>query len=106
MLEGQTEDDDLWATKRPVVFPNLHLTSGGGRHTFGWRVPLDDTHTMEVFVRVFDPGSGVNVPRQEVVPWIEVPVVDANGQFSAAWHSARSGRDGLGFPGRHYRSVR
>ena len=83
MLEGQTEDDDLWATKRPVVFPNLHLTSGGGRHTFGWRVPLDDTHTMEVFVRVFDPGSGVNVPRQEVVPWIEVPVVDANGQFSA-----------------------
>jgi 5,5'-dehydrodivanillate O-demethylase len=80
---GQTEDRSIWTESLPLVFPNVHVTSGGGRHTFGWRVPLDDTHTMEVVFRVFDPGPEVVVPPQPVVPWVEVPVMDDAGRFIA-----------------------
>jgi 5,5'-dehydrodivanillate O-demethylase oxygenase subunit len=81
LLEGQTGDSTIWKTSLPLVFPDIHLTSGGGRHNFGWRVPLDDTHTMEIFLRVFDPGPGAHVPRQEHIPYVEVPVVDRDGRF-------------------------
>src|SRR5262249_22753010 len=72
-----------WPHPLPLVSPNIPCPSGGGRHDFGWRVPLDDTHTMEVVFRVFDPGREVAVPPQEVVPWIELPVMDDNGRFTA-----------------------
>jgi 5,5'-dehydrodivanillate O-demethylase oxygenase subunit len=81
LLEGQTGDNDTWTSMPPLVFPNIHLTSGGGRHNFGWRVPLDDTHTGEVFLRIFDPGAEAEVPRQDVVPYMEIPVVDEAGNW-------------------------
>jgi 5,5'-dehydrodivanillate O-demethylase len=83
MLAGQTEDRSIWTESLPLVFPNIHVTSGGGRHDFGWRVPLDDTRTMEVVFRVFDPGREVVAPPQAVVPWIELPVMDDAGRFTA-----------------------
>ena len=83
LLEGQTAEKDTWGVGLPLVFPDIHCTSGGGRHTFGWRVPVDDTNTMEVFVRVFDPGPGVEVPKQDPVPYVDIPMVDENGRFTA-----------------------
>jgi 5,5'-dehydrodivanillate O-demethylase len=81
LLEGQSGENDIWKTSLPLVFPDIHLTSGGGRHNFGWRVPVDDTHTMEVFLRIFDPGTDAAVPPQERVPYVEVPVVDRDGRY-------------------------
>jgi 5,5'-dehydrodivanillate O-demethylase len=81
LLEGQSGDGDIWKTSLPLVFPNIHMTSGGGRHNFGWRVPIDDTHTMEVFIRVFDPGAEVKVPKQDVVPFVEIEMVDKAGNW-------------------------
>jgi 5,5'-dehydrodivanillate O-demethylase len=80
LLEGQDGSDDIWKTSLPLVFPDIHMTSGGGRHNFGWRVPIDDTHTMEIFTRVFDPGPDVSVPKQEMIPYVEIEMVDKSGK--------------------------
>ena len=83
VIEGQSEARTIWTESLPLVFPNIHVTSGGGRHTFGWRVAIDDTHTREVVVRVYDPGPEVTVPPQPVIPWVELPVIDETGEFTA-----------------------
>jgi 5,5'-dehydrodivanillate O-demethylase len=82
LLEGQTQDN-TWDVGLPLVFPNIHCTSGGGRHTFGWRVPIDDVTTMEVVLRGFDPGPGVTVAQRQPVPYVEIPMVDEAGNFTA-----------------------
>jgi 5,5'-dehydrodivanillate O-demethylase len=83
LLEGQSQEKDTWAKSLPLVFPDIHVTSGGGRHTFGWRMPVDDTNTMEVVIRGFDPGPGVKVPKQDPVPYVEIPMVDEQGKYCA-----------------------
>lgn len=83
LLEGQSADKDVWSESLPLVFPDIHCTSGSGRHTFGWRMPIDDYNTMEVFVRGFDPGSDVKVPEQNPVPYCEIEMVDKDGNFTA-----------------------
>lgn len=81
LLEGQSGNDNIWKTSLPLVFPEIHMTSGGGRHNFGWRVPIDDTRTMEIFMRVFDPGAGAGVPKQESIPYVEIDMVSKDGQW-------------------------
>lgn len=83
LLEGQTEGNDIYSESLPLVFPDIHCTSGNGRHTFGWRMPIDDCNTMEVFVRGFDPGPDVKVPVQDPIPYVEIEMVDENGKFCA-----------------------
>jgi 5,5'-dehydrodivanillate O-demethylase oxygenase subunit len=91
LLEGQSAEKDTWGVGLPLVFPDIHCTSGSGRHTFGWRMPIDDYNTMEVFVRGFDPGPGVEIPKQDPVPYVEVEMVDAAGNFTAL--NAITGQD-------------
>jgi 5,5'-dehydrodivanillate O-demethylase len=79
LIEGQDGSDDTWSSMPPLVFPHIHMTSGGGRHNFGWRVPLDDTTTMEVFLRIFEPSK--DAIAQEVVPYTEIKMVDEQGNF-------------------------
>ena len=81
LVEGQTEANDTWTSSSPLVFPNTHVTSGSGRHDFGWRIPMDDTHTMQVVLRSFQPGGGVKVRKQAVVPYYEMPVRSEDGRF-------------------------
>ena len=82
LIEGQSEtDNNTWSNNAPLVFPNTHVTSGSGRHDFGWRIPIDDTHTMQFILRTFQPGNGVAVPPQAFVPYYEMPVRDEEGNF-------------------------
>jgi 5,5'-dehydrodivanillate O-demethylase len=83
LLEGQSKEKDTWGAPQVMPFPDLHVTSGGGRHTFGWRVPVDDTTTMEVILRCFDPGPEVTVPPQATIPYVVIPMVDDAGRFTA-----------------------
>jgi 5,5'-dehydrodivanillate O-demethylase len=76
-------ENDTWTSSAPLVFPNTHVTSGSGRHTFGWRVPMDDMHTMQVILRVFEPGPKVAVPKQDVIPYMELPVRDDAGRYQS-----------------------
>jgi 5,5'-dehydrodivanillate O-demethylase len=75
LLEGQT-DDNTWDVGLPLVFPNIHCTSGNGRHTFGWRVPIDDVTTCDVILRTFAPGPEVRVDQAGPVPYVHIPMYD------------------------------
>jgi 5,5'-dehydrodivanillate O-demethylase len=44
ILEGQSEEDELWTVGRTCLWPNALFTGGH----FEWRVPVDDTHTQSV----------------------------------------------------------
>jgi 5,5'-dehydrodivanillate O-demethylase len=82
VIRGQTEEHPQWAVGHPLVFP--HMVKGAasnGISQWQWRVPIDDTHTMEVFYTHFEPPTGVTVPKQETIPWYEVPMLDERG-----WH--------------------
>lgn len=83
LLEGQDGNKDIWDESLPLVFPDIHCTSGSGRHTFGWRMPIDDYNTMEVFVRAFEPGEDVDIPKQDPVPYCEIEMVDKDGKYVA-----------------------
>jgi 5,5'-dehydrodivanillate O-demethylase len=44
ILEGQSEEDELWTVGRTCLWPNALFTGGH----FEWRVPVDDTRTQSV----------------------------------------------------------
>ena len=44
VLEGQSEQDELWTVGRTCLWPNCLFTGGH----FEWRVPIDDENTLSV----------------------------------------------------------
>jgi 5,5'-dehydrodivanillate O-demethylase len=82
LLEGQDPTKGSWVNAGPLVFPDIHSTSGNGHHHFGWRMPVDDENTLAVFVRIFEPGYEIDVPEQDPVPYYEVDMIDDNGQHT------------------------
>jgi 5,5'-dehydrodivanillate O-demethylase len=64
ILEGQSEEDELWTVGRTCLWPNCLFT---GAH-FEWRVPIDDANTLSVgwfFDRVptdMEPFSQERIP--------------------------------------------
>jgi 5,5'-dehydrodivanillate O-demethylase len=80
-----------------VTFPN-HTAPGHGGMRTDWqvRVPIDDTHTCHINYQVYIAPAGVEVPRQDVIPYYDVPLRDEKGepildyvlgQDMAAWYS-------------------
>jgi 5,5'-dehydrodivanillate O-demethylase oxygenase subunit len=65
----------------PVVFPMMVRLGSGFRNELQIRVPVDDTHTWHVVYQCFLPGPDVDVPKQDVVPFYEVPLQDEKGEF-------------------------
>lgn len=88
--EGQSEDVASWRVGHPLVFPNMvYIGLGPSRHEFQIRVPMDDTHTWHLSYQVFQVGRWVEFPKQEPVPYYEIPA-DPNvilGQDLIAWES-------------------
>jgi 5,5'-dehydrodivanillate O-demethylase oxygenase subunit len=76
VLEGQTEQDEDWKTGHPLVFPGM-LRVGGGIATFQIRVPVDDTHTWQVWYYRFDSPA----PPQDAIPVYRVPLHDEHGEW-------------------------
>jgi len=93
ILEGTTEQDDLWAVGHPVVFPLLLKTG----YTFQFRVPVDDEQTMYLYYSCYQPKAGIEVKRQHEreVPVYDVPIagVDKNGQPEWGLLDNNSGQD-------------
>jgi 5,5'-dehydrodivanillate O-demethylase oxygenase subunit len=80
VLEGGTEADDDWTVGHPLVFPNLlQLRHGHGLYETQYRVPIDDTHTLHIWYHVLKPDAAV--AAQDRVPWFEMPVRDAAGEY-------------------------
>jgi 5,5'-dehydrodivanillate O-demethylase len=87
MVSDEPEDQPSWTIGiNPILFPHI-LASGPGdagvriRRSYQIGVPIDDTHTwhLQYFCYVFP--EAVNAPAQDVVPYREVPLTDANGDF-------------------------
>jgi 5,5'-dehydrodivanillate O-demethylase len=86
MESDQPESTPSWIIgANPVLFPYL-LGFGPGRigmrQSYQLGVPIDDTHTwhMQYFCYTFPPE--IEVPRQEFVPYVEVPLTDDKGDYT------------------------
>ena len=72
ILEGQSEDDELWTVGRCCLWPNCLFTGGH----FEWRVPVDDDTTLSVgwfFDRV---PEEMEPFEQETIPYWYGPIRD------------------------------
>jgi 5,5'-dehydrodivanillate O-demethylase len=70
VVEGTDENHPAWRIGHPILFPNI-LRVGT---SFEFRVPADDTHTLHVWYTVYSPPEGVELPKQETVPYYDVPL--------------------------------
>jgi len=82
----ENESQKLWQVGfNPILFPyTLAFGPDAGksvRRSYQIGVPIDDTHTwhFQYFCYVFP--NGVDVPAQEFVPYVEVPLKDENGEY-------------------------
>ena len=72
ILEGQSEDDELWTVGRMCLWPNCLFTGGH----FEWRVPVDDDTTLSVgwfFDRVPEEMEPFD---QDTIPYWYGPIRD------------------------------
>ena len=83
VVEGSTEEDDIWKVGHPWIFPNiLRSTTGTTSTEFQIRVPIDDENTLHVVYTCFQFPPEVDVPEQPVVPYYEIPLYDAKGELN------------------------
>ena len=77
--------EDVWQLGGPVFFPYLVYPNGGNsgsiRHDYQIGVPIDDTTTWHISYRSYTFPPEVTVPRQERIPYVEVPIQDENGEY-------------------------
>jgi 5,5'-dehydrodivanillate O-demethylase oxygenase subunit len=73
ILEGQSEQDELWTVGRCCLWPNCLFTGGH----FEWRVPIDDANMLSVgwfFDRV---PNEMEPYQQDRIPYWYSPIKDA-----------------------------
>ena len=69
VLQGGSEEDDLWKVGHPILFPHILRVGSAQRATLQFRVPKDDSHTYHVSLYAFRAAPGTHVPEQKVVPY-------------------------------------
>lgn len=79
---GKDETTDQWAIGYPTLFPNISAVGGGGVYELTYRVPIDDFNTMQITNTSYDPGDGVEIPKQEDIPLFEIAIRDNGGSFN------------------------
>lgn len=79
LLEGDPEDSDEWRIGHPVIFPSLLSLGGEPRPRLGFRVPVDDDHTVvyQYFTTTRQPGE----PAQESMPFYDIPIAHDDGSL-------------------------
>ncbi|HEY7302355.1 MAG TPA: aromatic ring-hydroxylating dioxygenase subunit alpha [Xanthobacteraceae bacterium] len=107
LLEGELPDVDDWTTGHPLLFPNILAVGSAGAPTLQFRVPVDDTHTIQFAyrTRLRKPGAAArpmavkhsslfndegkiiadNVPAQDMTGWVgQGPISDRTQEHLAA----------------------
>ena len=81
-----SEDNQTWTIgTNPILFPYL-LAFGPARRTirqtYQMGVPIDDTHTWHIqyFCYMFPPET--DVPVQETIPYVEIPLKNEKGKYT------------------------
>ena len=92
LLEGESPDVDDWTTGHPLLFPNILAVGSASAPTLQYRVPIDDTHTIQFAYRssmrqagaapkptavkhskLFDDNGriiGDNIQKQDMTGWV------------------------------------
>jgi 5,5'-dehydrodivanillate O-demethylase len=85
------ESDPHWSTGVGFLFPNIEVV-----HTnFQYRVPMDDTHTLQIYFSAYPQPPGEAVP-QKTVPYYRVPLpMDAEGNPYWELLDGNGGQDAL-----------
>jgi 5,5'-dehydrodivanillate O-demethylase len=81
VLEGDQKDADTYSVGHAKLFPNITTINAGGTCTSTYQVPVDDTHTLYIGHRAYRFPEWVPVPKQDEVPWFEIPTHDDNGDW-------------------------
>jgi 5,5'-dehydrodivanillate O-demethylase len=107
LLDGEPETSDEWTTGHPLLFPNILAVGGHDAPMLQYRVPIDDTHTIQFGYRTAarKPDAGPrpiavkhsqlfnregkivadNVPSQDMTAWIgQGPVSDRTREHLAS----------------------
>ncbi len=71
LLEGAPEDSDEWRVGHPLIFPNLLAVGNEGTSTLQYRVPVDDTHTLQIAYRTTKRAPGA-APEPITVKYSEL----------------------------------
>jgi 5,5'-dehydrodivanillate O-demethylase len=79
LLEGEPEDVDDWTTGHPLLFPNILAVGAAATPTLQFRVPKDDTCTIQFAYRCSTRKKGAQ-PRAMVVDRAEL--FDADGRIT------------------------
>ena len=58
LLEGEPETSDDWTVGHPLLFPNILAQGGADAPGLQIRVPIDDTHTMQILYRTMKRKPG------------------------------------------------
>ena len=75
-------EKDMKTRHSTVVFPFYTEQNAGGApwSEFQIRVPIDDYHTYHISYNCYAAPPGVEAPKQDVIPYYEVPIWDENGR--------------------------
>jgi 5,5'-dehydrodivanillate O-demethylase len=75
-------DKDEVSRHSTVIFPFYTEQNAAGApwSEFQIRVPIDDTHTYHISYNCYAAPSGVEPPKQESIPYYEVPIWDEEGR--------------------------
>ena len=107
LLEGESEDCDDWRVGHPLLFPNILAVGDRGAPTLQFRVPVDDTNTIQFAYRTRRRAPGAapksivvshaslfneqgkiiadNVPAQDMVAWVmQGPISDRENEHLSA----------------------
>ena len=75
-------DEDKRTRHSTVIFPFYTEQNAAGApwSEFQLRVPIDDEHTYHINYSCYAAPPGVEAPRQDVIPYYEVPIWDEDGK--------------------------
>jgi 5,5'-dehydrodivanillate O-demethylase oxygenase subunit len=80
LLEGEPETSDDWVVGHPILFPTILAQGSSDAPGLQIRVPIDDTHTVQILVRTQKRAPGAP-PKPIVVK--HTPLFDKNGKLAA-----------------------
>jgi 5,5'-dehydrodivanillate O-demethylase len=99
LLEGETEDADEWKVGHPLLFPNILAVGNEGNSSLQYRIPVDDTTTLQFAYRTTKRSPGAaptpiavkysqlfdingklvadSIPKQDMIGWVgQGPISD------------------------------
>jgi len=81
LVEGDTGEEEDWTVGHPTLFPNGLATGCQWHYIMQFRVPMNDTRTYHVSLHIYPAAPGTKAPKQDVVPYRDVPLYDENGDW-------------------------